>query len=116
MSFSYGFCELDFGTAGNAAYNSLWQQGAMEGISEFVASGDQGAAACDYADSIPYAAEFGFAVSGTSSTPYNVAVGGTDFNWAKQHHILLECHQRHKWSFRTRVYSRSPMERHLRQL
>jgi hypothetical protein len=82
MSFSYGACELAFGTAGNAANNMLWQQGAAEGITIFVASGDQGAAACDGGQAAPYGAEFGFAVSGTSSTPYNVAVGGTDLNWA----------------------------------
>jgi len=82
MSFSYGNCELAFGTAGNAAYNSMWQQGATEGISEFVASGDQGSAACDGGQTAPYAAEFGLAVGATSSTPYDVAVGGTDFIWA----------------------------------
>ncbi|HMD20537.1 MAG TPA: protease pro-enzyme activation domain-containing protein, partial [Alloacidobacterium sp.] len=82
MSFSYGACELAFGTAGNAFYNALWQQGAAEGITEFVASGDQGSAACDGGGTPPYGAIDGFAVSGTSSTPYNVAVGGTDLNWA----------------------------------
>ena len=82
MSFSYGACELDSGTAGNAAINALWQQGAAEGITIFVASGDQGSAACDGGKTAPYGAEKGLAVSGSSSTPYNVAVGGTDLNWA----------------------------------
>jgi len=82
MSFSYGSCELSMGSAGNAYYNSLWQQAAAQGITAFVASGDQGAAACDGGSSTPYEAEYGLAVSGTSSTPYNVAVGGTDLNWA----------------------------------
>jgi len=72
MSFSYGTCELGLGTAGNAAVNSLWQQGATEGITIFVASGNQGSAGCDGG---------GPAVNGASSTPYNVAVGGTDLNW-----------------------------------
>jgi len=81
MSFSYGACELAFGTSGNAYYNSLWQQGAAQGISEFVASGDQGAAACDGGGTPPYEATQGLAVSATSSTPYNIAVGGTDFDW-----------------------------------
>jgi subtilase family serine protease len=82
LSFSYGNCELAYGTAGNAAANTLWQQGAAEGITEFVASGDQGAAACDGGQAAPYEAQFALAVSGPSSTPYNVAVGGTDLNWA----------------------------------
>ncbi|MGA7317980.1 MAG: choice-of-anchor D domain-containing protein [Silvibacterium sp.] len=82
MSYSYGACELAFGTSGNAAYNSLWQQGASEGISEFVASGDQGSAACDGGGTPPDGANNGLAVSGSSTTPYNTAVGGTDFDWA----------------------------------
>jgi hypothetical protein len=82
MSFSYGACELAKGSAGNAATNALWQQGAAEGITIFVASGDQGSAACDGGQQAPYAAENGLAVSGSSSTPYDVAVGGTDLNWA----------------------------------
>jgi hypothetical protein len=82
MSFSYGACELIIGTSVNAAYGMLWQQGASEGISEFVASGDQGSAACDAGENTPTAAQYGLAVSGSSSTPYDIAVGGTDFEWA----------------------------------
>jgi subtilase family serine protease len=82
MSFSYGLCELYMGTAGNAAANSMWQQGAAEGITEFVATGDQGSAVCDAGGSPPTGAVNGLAVSGLSTTPYNVAVGGTDLNWA----------------------------------
>ncbi len=84
MSFSYGSCELAEGTAGNAANNSMWQMGAALGITEFVASGDQGSAACDGGGTAPFGASFGLEVSGTSSTPYDVAVGGTDLNWANQ--------------------------------
>ena len=82
MSYSYGSCELAQGTAGNMADNLLWQQGAAEGITEFVASGDQGSAACDGGQSAPYGAEHGLQVSGSATTPYDVAVGGTDLNWA----------------------------------
>jgi len=81
MSFSYGACELALGTAGNAAINTMWQEGAAAGITIFVAAGDQGAAGCDGGQTAPYRAQYGLAVSGTSSTPYNVAVGGTDFQW-----------------------------------
>jgi len=77
MSESYGVCELFIGTAGNAYYNSLWQQASAQGITVFVASGDQGSAACDRDQP---GAQFGLAVSGFESTPYNVSVGGTDFN------------------------------------
>lgn len=77
MSVSFGLCELFLGTAGNQHLNQLWQQAAAQGITVLVAVGDQGAAGCDV--DAP-AAVNGLAVSGVASTPYNVAVGGTDFN------------------------------------
>jgi subtilase family serine protease len=81
MSVSYGFCELGMGTAGNQFYNNLWQQAAAQGITVVVASGDNGAAGCDFFNgNYPQPAQYGLAVSGFASTPYNVAVGGTDFN------------------------------------
>ncbi len=77
MSESYGICELFIGTSGNTYYNALWQQASAQGITVFVSSGDQGSAACDRDNP---AAQYGLAVSGFESTPYNVSVGGTDFN------------------------------------
>jgi subtilase family serine protease len=76
MSLSYGECEAENGASGNAAYNSVFQQAATEGVSVFVAAGDEGAASCDAGAS---GATHGIGVSGFASTPYNVAVGGTDF-------------------------------------
>jgi len=76
MSDSYGGCESSYGQGGNAAYAGMWQQAVAEGASVFVAAGDEGAAECDALR--PYATH-GIAVDGTASTPYNVAVGGTDF-------------------------------------
>jgi subtilase family serine protease len=77
MSESYGQCELGLGTAGNQFYNALWAQAAAQGISVFVSSGDNGAAGCDDPSG---PASFGLAVNGLASTPYNAAIGGTDFN------------------------------------
>lgn len=79
MSFSYGYCELKSGTSLNATFNAMWQQAAAEGISVFVSAGDQGSAGCDMG--FPQAAKDGLQVNGWASTPYNTAVGGTDFNW-----------------------------------
>ena len=79
MSVSYGECEADLGQSGNAFYNSLWEQGASEGITIIVAAGDSGSATCD-GNLGEVAAQDGLAVSGQASTPYNVAMGGTDFN------------------------------------
>ena len=76
MSISYGLCEAALGATGNAAYNFTYQQAASEGVSVFVSSGDEGAASCDADEPT---AQYGIAVSGFASTPYNVAVGGTDF-------------------------------------
>ena len=77
MSVSYGECETMNGAAANLAFNSTYQQAAAEGTSIYVAAGDSGAAACDQNQT---AASFGITVSALASTPYNVAVGGTDFS------------------------------------
>lgn len=77
MTLSYGVCEPANGAGLNASINSLYQQATAEGMSVFVAAGDEGAASCD-ADTA--SATHGISVSGFASTPYNVAVGATDFS------------------------------------
>jgi len=77
VSISYGECETVNGATSNAAYSSAYQQAVAEGISVFVAAGDSGAAGCDNSAAV---ATHGIAVSAFASTPYNVAVGGTDFS------------------------------------
>lgn len=77
VSISYGECEAENGASANASYNQTYKQAAAEGVSVFVSSGDEGAASCD-ADRAN--ATHGIGVSGFASTPYNVAVGGTDFS------------------------------------
>jgi len=78
FSLSYGDCEaagfID-GTAGQAG--DLWSEAAAEGTTVFVSTGDAGSAGCDQNEPAAYQ---GIAVNGMASTPYNVAVGGTDFN------------------------------------
>ena len=76
MSISYGECEVNNGATANAAYNAAYQQAVTEGVSLFVAAGDNGASGCSPS---AYWALDGIGVSGLASTPYNVAVGGTDF-------------------------------------
>ena len=76
ISVSYGECEALNGASSNAAFNSAYQQAVTEGVSVFVAAGDDGAAACDRFVS---AATHGIGITGWGDTPYNVAVGGTDF-------------------------------------
>jgi len=82
LTMSYGACELDLGTSGNSLYNQIFQQGATQGISSFVAAGDSGSTVCTSQDGTPpYADTVGLAVSGMASTPYVTAVGGTDVQW-----------------------------------
>ncbi len=76
VSISYGECEAVNGASANASYNSVYQQAVTEGVSIFVSAGDEGAASCDANKTN---ATHGIGVSGFASTPYNVAVGGTDF-------------------------------------
>jgi hypothetical protein len=79
MSESFGQCEQGLGAAGNAFYSQMWQQAAAQGITVFISAGDGGSAGCDDFNTAQTATH-GLAVSGFASTPYNVAVGGTDFN------------------------------------
>jgi hypothetical protein len=83
LTYTYGSCEQALGATGNAFYNALWQQAAAEGITVLVASGDNGAAGCDNPRAGAPATN-GLAVNGVASTPYNVAVGGTEFNEGPQ--------------------------------
>lgn len=78
MSASFGGCELNEGSD-NQFFSAVWQQAAAQGITAMVSSGDEGSAICDDGSGFP-AAQFGLAVNGVASTPYNVAVGGTSFD------------------------------------
>ncbi|HVT61403.1 MAG TPA: S53 family peptidase [Thermoanaerobaculia bacterium] len=77
MSTSFGLCEPFMGTTKLNFYNSLWSQAASQGITSFVSSGDSGASGCDSSNN---ASGIGRAVSGLCSTPFNVCVGGTQFD------------------------------------
>jgi pseudomonalisin len=77
MSTSFGFCETDSPST-SLFYANLWSQAASQGMSIFVAAGDSGSAGCD--DPSATSATGGLSVDGESSTPYDVAVGGSQFN------------------------------------
>lgn len=80
MSLSYANCEVVNGASANAAFRSAFQTAAAAGVSVFVSAGDNGPAMCspDLEDGTKYSLA-GFGVNGFATTPYNVAVGGTDF-------------------------------------
>ena len=79
LSASFGECEQSLGTAENAFFNNLWEQAAAQGITVVISSGDNGPAGCDMVNQSTPASK-GPAVSGLASTPFNIAVGGTQFN------------------------------------
>jgi hypothetical protein len=82
LSVSYGACEAYLGSY-NSTYRDLYEEAAAQGITVVASSGDRGAADCDpppnTSVSGPYQAMNGLGVNGLASTPYNIAVGGTDF-------------------------------------
>lgn len=78
FSLSYGSCEMGMGNDFNSYINELWEDFAAAGITVVVSTGDSGAAGCDNPNKVT-AAKAGLQVNGLASTPYNIAVGGTDY-------------------------------------
>jgi subtilase family serine protease len=77
VSISYGEAEAVNGESANLTYYFAYQQAAAEGVSIFVSSGDEDAMSADNGN----VAKHGIGVSGFTSTPYNVSVGGLDFGY-----------------------------------
>jgi hypothetical protein len=75
MSISYGSCESVEGIGGNQYNNQAFEQAAAQGISVFIAAGDNGPAECD--DQNDTYENLGYATGSESSTPYGVSVGGS---------------------------------------
>ena len=80
VSVSYGVCEAFNGNGGNAAFYYTYQQAAAQGISVFTSSGDEGPSSCsrNFSAGANYDVT-SLGVSGWGGTPYDVSVGGTDF-------------------------------------
>lgn len=76
-SLSYGGCETvdsAYAPGTQQLYQLAYEQGAAEGISHFVSSGDYGGDACG---GIGIGA--GYGVNAIGDSPWNVSVGGTEF-------------------------------------
>ncbi|MGA2251467.1 Ig-like domain repeat protein, partial [Terracidiphilus sp.] len=71
LSFSFSSNEGDVPESSNQFFNDLWEQAAAQGQTVLVAAGDTGSASSLF----PL---LGLGVNGFASTPWNVAVGGTD--------------------------------------
>lgn len=78
LSISYGACEANEGTATTQFIGELYQQAAAQGITVTVSSGDSGSAGCD-SDGLASATQ-GLGVNALGSSPYNISVGGTDYD------------------------------------
>ena len=82
LNISFGACESAEGSY-NASVASMYQQAVAEGITITVSSDDAGVVGCIAETDLGVTNDVnsnGFAVNGLASTPYNLAVGGTDFN------------------------------------
>jgi hypothetical protein len=78
MTESFSACEL-YATDGQlSGASALAEQAAAQGITYFVSTGDDGAEGCDDPSVAP--ATHPTSVNLLASTPFNVAVGGTEFN------------------------------------
>jgi pseudomonalisin len=80
MSISFGGCEYLNGASGVNYWNTLFEQGAAEGMSIFVASGDAGASGCDSYFSTPPTTPDPNSPNYICSPSYATCVGGTEFN------------------------------------
>lgn len=78
MTESFGDCETNYSRSAANFYSSLAQQAAAQGITYTVAAGDSGAEGCDSPSEVR--ATGGISVNLLASSPYTVAVGGTEFN------------------------------------
>lgn len=82
ITFSYGICEPDLGSAAATAFEtSITSRAAAQGQTFLAASGDQGSTACfNASNSTHTSAEEALAVDYPASSPYVTGVGGTEFN------------------------------------
>ncbi len=79
LNISFGLCEAGEGNSGNASIYNLSEQAAAQGITLTVSTGDNGSAGCDNPNT-ETTSQYGLAVSGFASTPFALAVGGTDYD------------------------------------
>ena len=83
ISISYGECEENWGASNLTNLSSLAQEANSKGITIVAASGDSGAAGCDYSlnpNSPVSTATHGFAVNAPASVPNVTGMGGSEFN------------------------------------
>jgi subtilase family serine protease len=81
LNLSFSECESSLTAAQNGSINSLFEEAASQGITVTVSSGDNDVAGCfDTTETQGDVSTSGFGVNALASTPYDLAVGGTDFD------------------------------------
>ncbi len=78
MSMSFGDCEANYTQAEAFSISAMAEQAAAQGITFAVSAGDTGSAGCDAQSET--SATGPFSVNILASSPYDIAVGGTQFN------------------------------------
>jgi Pro-kumamolisin, activation domain/Bacterial Ig-like domain (group 3) len=78
ISISYGSCEGVEGVGGNEFNAQAFEQAAAQGITTFIASGDDGPAGCD--DQNDSEEVLGYAAPAEGSTPYVTTAGGSELS------------------------------------
>jgi hypothetical protein len=79
MTESFSLCETFAGSSLASLYSGLAEQAAAQGITYLVSSGDGGPDSCDNQNSVP-ATPTPASVNVLASTPFTIAVGGTEFH------------------------------------
>jgi subtilase family serine protease len=77
LTIGFQSCEATAGASLNYFIAAAWEEAAAQGMTVVAAAGDSGSAGCDAPASST--STKGLAVNGYASTPYDTAVGGTDF-------------------------------------
>src|SRR3984885_13341670 len=78
MNVSFGACEADRNASDVQFWDTVFSQGAAEGISSFVSSGDAGAAGCDTYFETPPQTQIA-SPNYICASSYSTCVGGTEF-------------------------------------
>jgi hypothetical protein len=80
LSISFGFCEVPGDEQYVASIDAVLEQGAVQGQTIVVASGDNGSTACNgFGEGAPASLRYTPAVSYPGSSPWVVSMGGTEF-------------------------------------
>ena len=112
MTESFISCEAHVTSNEASAIEFVAEQAAAQGITYLVASGDSGPDSCDNQTMIP-ATDSPASVNVLASTPFTIAVGGTEFNDTANPSQVLEINERSGCRIGNFLHPRKCLEREL---